>query len=139
MFTKKRHVRIEWGDCDPAGIVYFPRYFEFFNDATIALFEAVGLRKRELLQRYDIAGFAVVDARAKFRMPLTYGDDCEIESSIGNWGRSSFEVHHRLTKHSELAAEGFETRVWVGRDPDSPHGLKAHVIPKDLIELFEKK
>ena len=31
MLTVTRTVRIEWGDCDPAGIVYFPRYFEYFD------------------------------------------------------------------------------------------------------------
>ena len=32
-------VRIEWGDCDPAGIIFYPRYFEFFDAWTAALFE----------------------------------------------------------------------------------------------------
>ena len=29
MLTNIRTVRIEWGDCDPAGIIFYPRYFEF--------------------------------------------------------------------------------------------------------------
>ena len=139
MFTNKRTVRIEWGDCDPAGIVYFPRFFEFFNDSTTALFEAVGLPKREMLKRYDIAGFAAVEARARFLRPLTFGDDCEIESSIRRWGRSSFDVEHRLMKEGELAVEGWETRVWVGRDSRNPEDLEARVIPKDLIERFDRQ
>ena len=31
MLTYTRNARIEWGDCDPAGIVFFPRYFEMLN------------------------------------------------------------------------------------------------------------
>jgi 4-hydroxybenzoyl-CoA thioesterase len=138
MITNKRKIRIEWGDCDPAGIVYFPRYFAFFDDATAALFEVAGFLKRELIKTYDIVGFLVVDVRAKFYIPSAFGDDVDIETSIGKWGRSSFEVRHRLVKKSELAVEGFETRVWVGRHPDKVDGIQARAIPKDLIERFSK-
>ena len=75
MLTVTRNVRIEWGDCDPAGIVYFPRYFEYFDQCTAGMFEAVGYRKPALLQTFDIAGFPLVDARANFRMPSKFGDD----------------------------------------------------------------
>ncbi|MGH8262535.1 MAG: acyl-CoA thioesterase [Steroidobacterales bacterium] len=138
MITNTRKVRIEWGDCDPAGIVYFPRYFAFFDDSTAALFEAAGLRKREMIRAYDIVGIPVVDVHAKFFIPSIFGEDVEIESSIGKWGRSSFEVRHRLLKNTELAVEGFETRVWVGRHPEKPDGIQARPIPKDVIDRFEK-
>ena len=29
MLINRRTIRIEWGDCDPAGIVFYPRYFEW--------------------------------------------------------------------------------------------------------------
>jgi len=35
-----------------------------------------------------------------------------VESSITEFKRSSFNVHHRLLRGEELAVEGFETRVW---------------------------
>ena len=40
MFVNRRDVQIQWGDCDPANIVYYPRYFEMFDDSTSILFEA---------------------------------------------------------------------------------------------------
>jgi hypothetical protein len=36
----------------------------------------------------------------------------------------------------ELAAEGTETRVWAGRDPDDPGKMKAKPIPQAVIERF---
>ena len=46
-----RKVRIEWGDCDPAGIVFYPRYFEMFDASTSALFErALGMTKFQALK-----------------------------------------------------------------------------------------
>jgi 4-hydroxybenzoyl-CoA thioesterase len=136
MLTVTRNVRIEWGDCDPAGIVYFPRYFEYFDQCTAGMFEAVGFRKPALLQAYDIAGFPVVDVRASFRMPSKFGDDVVILTTIPEWGRSSFKVHHRLMKADELAVEGFETRVWAGHDPARPGAIKARALPPELFERF---
>ena len=39
MLTNTRTIRVQWGDCDPAGIVFYPRYFEWFDACTILLFE----------------------------------------------------------------------------------------------------
>ncbi len=98
MLTIQRKVRIEWGDCDPAGIVYFPRYFEYFDISTVGLFEALGYRKPALLEAFDIAGFPVVDVRSSFRIPSKFGDDVIIHSSVPEYSRSSFQVHHRLMR-----------------------------------------
>ena len=49
MLTNRRTVRIEWGDCDPAGIVFYPRYFAMFDHSTVLLIErALGMNKRRL-------------------------------------------------------------------------------------------
>ena len=37
-----RHARIEWGDCDPAGIIFYPTYFRWIDAASWALFDAAG-------------------------------------------------------------------------------------------------
>ena len=44
MFSNRRKVHIEWGDCDAAGIVFYPRYFAMFDASTHHLFEAAGWR-----------------------------------------------------------------------------------------------
>src|SRR5262245_20187381 len=139
MIKIKRLLRIEWGDCDPAGIVYFPRYFQFFDACTAAMFEHVGLPKQALLKQYDIVGFPVVDVSAKFMIPSKFGDDVDIVTSIHDWKRSSFRVHHRLMKGNELAIEGFETRVWVGRHPEQPDVIMSRPIPRELIDRFRSR
>jgi 4-hydroxybenzoyl-CoA thioesterase len=137
MLVHRTHVRIQWGDCDPAGIVYFPRYFEMFDAATAALFERVGFKKPLLLETFGIIGFPAVSVSADFSMPCSYGDDVAIESQIAEFGRASFKVVHRLLKNGQLAVEGKETRVWAVRDPSSPNGIRAEAIPESLIERFK--
>lgn len=134
MLTNRRTVRIEWGDCDPAGIVFFPRYFAFFDTSTTALFErALGMSKFEFLRAYDIVGYPMVDTRARFLEASRFGDEAVIETTIAEIKRSSFNIVHRLLRRDELAVEGFETRVWAGRDPDNPDKLKSRPIPAEVI------
>jgi 4-hydroxybenzoyl-CoA thioesterase len=137
MLVNRRNIHIEWGDCDPLGIVYFPRYFEFFDACTGALFERAGLPKQEMLQKYAIAGIPLVEARARFFAPSAFGDTVVVESNVTGWGKSSFSVHHRLFKADQLAAEGFEKRVWSIHSPTGKNKIQSQAIPREIIEKFE--
>ena len=136
MLTNRRTVSVEWGDCDAAGIVFFPRYFEWFDASTAALFRRAGLEKHALIDTFGIVGYPVVDTRARFLRSSTFGDTVDIETTISRWGRSSFDVRHRLLRGEELAVEGFETRVWTVRAPERPSGLRSQPIPAEVIERF---
>ena len=134
MLSNTRTVCIEWGDCDPAGIVFFPRYFALFDHSTTLLIErALGMRKAQFCELHGFAGYPVVDTRARFLLPTRFGDDVVIETSLTAIRRSSFDLTHRLSKDGALAAEGFETRVWSVRDKTRPTGLRAQPIPSDVV------
>jgi 4-hydroxybenzoyl-CoA thioesterase len=137
MLKNTRQYLIEWGDCDPAGIVYYPRYFEMFDHSTTLLIsKASGVTKYELLKKYDMAGYPMVDTRAKFAIPTRFGDTVTIESTFTKVGNSSFDVHHTISKEGKVCLEGFETRVWVGKDPADPSKIKSQPIPADLAAKF---
>jgi len=137
-FVYRREVRIEWGDCDPARIVFFPRYFAFFDASTAYLFEAIGLPKPEMIKRFDIVGIPLVDVGAQFFIPSRFGDRVVIESYVSEWRRSSFRVVHRLLRDRQVAIQAHEVRVWAGQDPDNPDGIKARPIPMEVIDLFKR-
>jgi 4-hydroxybenzoyl-CoA thioesterase len=137
-FTFRRQLTVEWGDCDPAGIVFNPRFFEFFDASSWLLFEtALGVKQQEIASTYGIVGIALVDARANFLKPIKFGDTIEIASRISEFRRSSFDVEHRLTIGGELAVEGSETRVWATRSANDPEKIAAMSIPRDVIAKFE--
>ena len=132
--TVTRTERIHWGDCDPAGIIYYPRYFEIFDRCTTTMLEqTLGMTKHQYLIAYDFTGHPVVDTRARFILPTRYGDDVVIESTIVELRRSSFEIQHRLNKDGKLSVEGSETRVWVRRQSADATSIKAHPIPDEVI------
>jgi 4-hydroxybenzoyl-CoA thioesterase len=134
MFVNRREVTIEWGDCDPAGIVFFPNYLRYFDAATNTLFlSALGLTKYEMIRKYGITGIPLVDVGARFFIPSVFGEVVTIESAVAEIKRSSFRMQHLLLKGDVLAVEGFETRVWTGRDPNDPDKLKSRPIPDEVI------
>jgi 4-hydroxybenzoyl-CoA thioesterase len=142
-----RHVRdlqIEWGQCDPAGIVFHPRYLEIFDACAALLFQhASGMTKAEMLRRYDAVGIPVVEAGAKFTRPCRYGDAVRIVSWVTSFRRSSFDLRHEVFKRDEgggdtLAVEGWSTRVWTGHAPGEPGRLVSAPLPAELVARFNE-
>jgi len=134
VLTNRQAVRIAWGDCDAAGIVYFPRYFEWFDNGTHALFDKAGLSFAAMTHLYPGVAIPIVTTRANFILPSTYGDEVAIDTTIVRWGRTSFDVQHRLLRGEELAVECFETRVWTVRN--SEKALEGQAVPAEVIERF---
>lgn len=136
MLVNKKAIHIEWGDCDPLGIVYYPRYFEFFDVCTDDLFAKAGLPIVKLLETYAIAGIPMVELRAVFTAPSAFGDHVTIESRVARWGTASFSVEHKLFKQTILAVECFEKRVWAVRSADPVKRIESRPIPPEVIGKF---
>jgi 4-hydroxybenzoyl-CoA thioesterase len=137
MLIHRKKIQVEWGDCDPGGIVYFPRYFEYCDICTKALFVHAGLPKPKMLRTYKIAGIPIVDVHGRFMIPSEYPDTLEVASSISEWGRSSFTVQHKIYKGKNLAAEVIEKRVWVTRIPGTRSRFKGEPIPGKVKSRFK--
>jgi 4-hydroxybenzoyl-CoA thioesterase len=134
MLSNTRTVRIEWGDCDPAGIIFYPRYFEIFDSSTAALFErALGITKFQMFRTLEFSGWPLVRTQARFLKPTRFGDDVTVETTV-SFGRSSFEIEHRLSLDGELCAECSEKRVWTVRDTQGR--LKSHPVPEEVLAKF---
>jgi len=134
--TNRKTIHIEWGDCDPAQIVHFPRYFAYFDACTAGLFKKVGLPKRKMLKTYGIIGIPLVDLRATFIAPSRFSDTVVVESEITEWRRSSFCVRHRLFNKNVLAVECFEIRVWAVTSDADPEQIESRPVPREVIEMF---
>jgi 4-hydroxybenzoyl-CoA thioesterase len=133
----RRQFTIEWAHCDPAGIVFNPRFFEFFDWGTWMLFEAaLGVKPPDLAGAFGILGIPLVDAGARFIAPARFGDAVELTSQVSEFRRSSFDVDHKLFVRGAIAVEGRETRVWAVRDPANPAKTKSRPIPPEVTARF---
>lgn len=131
-----RKVQIEWGDCDPAGIVFNPRYFEWFDAATAGILRQGGIDKTDLVTRWNIV-IPVVETRAQFLMPSKWGDEVVIASRVAGFRRSSFAVEHVLRNAAgKICVIGNETRVCSTPDNSAGGRLKSAQIPPDVVTLF---
>ncbi len=139
MFTNSIEIEIEWGECDPADIVYYPNYFRWFNKGAHMLFDAVGLPFHRLIKERDTVGVPLLDAKATFLAPVRFGDVVTVTSGIAEWRNTSFVVSHKIFNGEVLSVEGQEIRVWVIRDPEHPKGLRAVPVPDDIRDRFASR
>jgi 4-hydroxybenzoyl-CoA thioesterase len=134
-FVFRWQMTVEFGHCDPAGMVSPKRLFEYFDTGTWSLFEAaLGVKRQDFITTFGI--LPLVDVRLDCRKTVKFGDAIEIASRVAEFRRSSFDVDHRITVDGELAVEGGETRVWAVRDKNNPDKISALAIPPDIIARF---
>jgi 4-hydroxybenzoyl-CoA thioesterase len=127
--------QVHWGDCDPAGIIFYPTYFKWMDSATWALFAQVGYDAKRM--KAEHLAMPLVSAQSEFVFPAEQGDRCEVVSRIARFGGKSFVVAHEVVRNDgTLLAKGAETRVW-GRFANGPGTpLKGEPIPEALKALF---
>jgi 4-hydroxybenzoyl-CoA thioesterase len=130
--THIHRVDVHFGDCDPAGIVFFPNFSRWMDQASLAFFMACGVPPwRELERTRGIVGTPLLEIHTRFLLPATYGETLEVHTHVEEWRTKVLIQHHRIMRGAELLCEGRETRAFVMRLPDS-YRLKAIPIPEDI-------
>jgi 4-hydroxybenzoyl-CoA thioesterase len=136
--TNTINLHVEFGDCDPAGIVFYPNYFRWMDAGTRHLFTARGVPSwSEQTAVSGIIGAPLVDASARFLQSATYGDDIEIDSSVAEWRNKSFVIGHAIRRGGTTLMEGREIRVFATKHPDDPKRIRAVPIPPEILSLFD--
>ncbi len=126
--------RVEFGDCDPAAIVYFPNYYRWFDQATHALCEAAGYPLADLRARHGWIGFPIAEAGARFRATASTGDPLRIETRVKTWHERFFDLEHRVYRDEALLVEGWQKRFIGFNDAQQEGRLRALVIPDAFRE-----
>lgn len=123
-------LKVRWGDVDSAGIVFYPRIFEWFDTASDELFAALGLGWRELFPAEGILGLPLVEAGCRFSAPVRYGDEVTIVSTITRVEAKTFRIQHEVSVGETRCAEGYEVRAWVQGAADERKRIRACEIPE---------
>jgi 4-hydroxybenzoyl-CoA thioesterase len=132
------HFSVEFGDCDPAQIVYFPNFFRWVDAASRRFFIACGVPSWQVSEaERGIIGTPVVHTESRFVMPATYGDELEIDTRIAEWRGKSFLMNHRIRRGTDLLVEVNEVRVFVRRVDGDRHRIQAVPVPADWRALCE--
>jgi 4-hydroxybenzoyl-CoA thioesterase len=120
---------IAWGECDAAGIVYYPRYFNFMDVTFQALMRKAGFSHHRLRNEFHVS-VPIIDTAAKFISPASFEDKLVVEADIPHWGTKSFRVTYQGSREGVAVFEGHEVRVWASISPSGD--IKTSAIPSEF-------
>ena len=133
--SHKYDIQVDWGDCDPAGIVFYPNFYRWMDKGFWLLFGSKGLTLGTLRDRYKTLGGPLVDTGATFIQPVQPGDILTVNSLVQHWGTKSFRIEYKFARQTLPVATGFEVRVWGTLEKDG--SITSSAIPQEVKGLFQ--
>ncbi|HEX5783427.1 MAG TPA: acyl-CoA thioesterase [Burkholderiaceae bacterium] len=131
-------VEVMFGDCDPAGIVFFPNFHKWMDASSLNFFAQCGVPPwRELIKTRGIVGTPLLENHVKFSRPATYGERLQVHTSVIEWRDKVFIHKHVVKRGDEVLCEGEETRAFVIHPPENPDRIKAIPVPEDIKALCQ--
>ncbi|HZR99344.1 MAG TPA: thioesterase family protein [Chloroflexota bacterium] len=124
-------VRVRWGEADPAGIVYYPSFFDWFAVGTLELLRGWQTPFGELFRQQNV-GLPVIEAHGRFLAPVLYDDELEIETAVAEVRGRAFRLEHTVWRAGERVAEGYEVRGWQHIDRDHLRDVTLVPLPAAL-------
>lgn len=130
-------VTVRFGDCDPAGIVYTPNYFDIFNRVIEEWYSAeLGLSYYTLIGQRKI-GLGYVHTSADFAQPSVMGDVLDVAVTLSRIGTSSYAFAvHAFSGGAERVRASFVT-VTTKIGPGTPMPLPPDL--RDALEAYQKR
>ena len=131
-FTTRMQRTVEWGDCDPAGIIFYPTYYRWMDAASWHLFAEAGYSAARM--RAEHLSLPLVHTECSFARSPTFGERCIVESCVERLGGKSFTVRHRFLDGDGVLelASGRETRVWCRYEAGPGTPLRGEALPEAL-------
>lgn len=132
--TVVHQVKVEFGDCDPARIVWFPNFFRWIDAASRNFFVVCGVPPwHETAKTMGMIGTPLVDTQASFVRTASYGDVLEIHTSITEWRNKSFVQSYRVMRGTDEIMNCKEVRIFAAEKEGG--GIRALPIPEDIRKL----
>lgn len=131
MFSTR--IKVRFGDCDPAGLVYYPVIFHYCHVAMEEFFaERCGIGYSQLMSNEHV-GFPTANVQAEFFVPLVYGDEAVIELLIARVGRSSVTLEYSVRRASDNTLCARSTQIHVAMNLET---RRAVPIPDKYRRAF---
>jgi len=129
-------IKVSFGDCDPAGLVYYPVIFHYCHVAMEEFFaERCGITYARLMADERI-GFPTVNVQSEFFVPLVYGDEAQVELLVSRVGKSSVTFEYSVRRGIDNTLCARSTQVQVAMDLDK---RRAVPIPERYRAIFLRR
>jgi YbgC/YbaW family acyl-CoA thioester hydrolase len=129
----KTSFTVEWGDCDEAGIVFYPNYFYWFDCAFHRLLRARGLSQRDIKNRFG-AVTPIVQAHSDFKAPARYDDVLDVEINVRTVGERRFQIDYYLSSSGRIIGTGHEIRAWAVINDDT--SMKSAPVSSEFMSIL---
>ena len=125
-----REIQVEFNHCDPAGIVFYPRYFEMTNSVVENFFNDVVGRSFASMHRGADNGVPTVSLAAEFVAPSRLGDKVLFSLKVEKLGRSSVSLKIAGHMGAELRLRVALTLVWIDgmKSAAWPDAMRARLV-----------
>ncbi|MET3289272.1 UNVERIFIED_CONTAM: 4-hydroxybenzoyl-CoA thioesterase [Brevibacillus sp. OAP136] len=126
MFQSIYTYKVKWGDTDAAGIVFYPNFYKWMDQATGELFHALGFSLNQLFSE-DKIGLPLLETHCTFKSPAFFEDSLQIVTKVLDLRDKVFKLGHEIYRGETLLASGYEVRAWTSFEQSKP---KAVSIPE---------
>ncbi|MEM8664685.1 MAG: thioesterase family protein [Pseudomonadota bacterium] len=127
---------VDWGDCDAAGIVFYPNFYRWMDGHFHQFTEArLGFDQRTW-RAYDMLGTPLRHTACTFHYPARFGDTLTVSSAVTGQSDRSFSMAYTFSLSGRLVAEGSEVRVCVA---ERDGVLKAVPFPEAVSRLITQE
>lgn len=121
--------KIRFGDTDAAGIVFYPNYYRWMDEATHEFFGSLGFPTDELMaQKFATP---LLEANCVFKSPGYFNREIVVTTKVEFLREKVFKLVHEFKDSDTVIAQGYEVRAWVSLEGGKP---KAQPIREDIKE-----
>jgi 4-hydroxybenzoyl-CoA thioesterase len=134
MKQNEHYFRVQWGDTDAAGIVFYPNFFKWQDSSAHEFFRSIGHSSPRLMAEHYM-GWPIVDTKCSFLRPLFFDDEITVVTSVEEIGSKSISLSNRFLRNGDEVAVGYEVRVCTIFEPGKPpRGVQ---IPEYILDAIK--
>jgi 4-hydroxybenzoyl-CoA thioesterase len=119
--------QVRWGDTDAAGIVFYPNFYKWMDEATHEYLTTIGFPSSKMFAEQKM-GTPLLEANCQFKRPLFFEDNVVVHGSVIELHNKVFKISHVFVRGEQTVAEGFELRAWTSFKEKA----KAQPIPDEI-------
>lgn len=125
-----------WGECDPAGIIYFPHYARWINEGVERLLMERGiLSKMGEFKPGFRYGMPAVKSVLEYKQAAVVYDRLRHRVTVEKLGRKSLTFRHHILRNDNLLMEAEDIRVWAQHSVHDGK-VEAHEIPDEIRKIL---
>lgn len=121
------HIPILFRHCDPAGYVFFPRFYEMFQDACeVWMTEHLGIDLCEMIVQQK-TGQPTAYLECQFIQPCLLGEKLDIAVILDKFGTSSIEIRFIGTVAGQVRLRARSVQVVISLKDGRPAPIKSEM------------